>query len=97
MPDDALLLNDADVAAGCALDARYGGMLPYGPPLFREYFLAAVARSLPHYACAPNLLEAEWKRGRAAENEAEAERRRPSGRRVHTLAEAEELRGRLQR
>jgi hypothetical protein len=53
--------------------------------------IALRATSLTDYVCGLNLVIAERQRERAARYLLEAERRRPSGRRVHSVAESEAL------
>lgn len=54
--------------------------------------LALRATSLAEYVCGFNLALADSKRQSAARDAAEAERRRPSGRKLHTAAESQEFR-----
>ena len=84
-------LNDIDVAVSYLLDSKRRGMLPHGAPYSSEGFIAVTARSLADYACAANLIVADRRRQGAARTRQESERRHPSGRRVHTRAEALEM------
>lgn len=54
--------------------------------------LALRATSLAEYVCSFNIALADRERQRAATKALESDRRRPSGRRVHTLAESQDLR-----
>ena len=63
----------------------------------RAAVLALRATSLTEYVCGVYLDRASRQRHGAAEAVVEAERRRPSGRRIHTLAEAKVLRDKAAR
>lgn len=82
-----------DVAIEYVLEAeRSLGVRTYAIGDDRAAVLALRATSLAEYVCGFNLALADRKRQSAARDAAEAERRRPSGRKVHTAAESQGLR-----
>lgn len=77
-------------------ELRYG-LRPWPFTEEREAVLALRATSLVEYVCGLNLERATRERQRAADSAAEAERRRPSGKRVHKVADSHELRDKAAR
>jgi hypothetical protein len=85
--------DDRERAIGAAVRYMQQAELHYGLRAWafgeeRTAVLALRATSLVEYVCAESLARAARERQRAANSAEEAERRRSSGRRVHTVAEA---------
>lgn len=82
-----------DVAFEYVLEAeRLHGVRAYAIGEEWAAVLALRATSLAEYVCGFNLALADRRRQSSAKDTAEAERRRPSGRKVHTAAESQVLR-----
>jgi hypothetical protein len=82
-----------DVAIEYVLEAeRSHGVRTYAIGEEQGAVLALRATSLAEYVCGVNLALTGRERERAADLATEAERRRPSGRKVHTAAESQEFR-----
>jgi hypothetical protein len=85
--------DNRDAAIEYVLEAeRSHGVRTYSIGEESAALFALRATSLAEYVCAFNLALADRKRQSAARDAAEAGRRRPSGRKVHTASESQGLR-----